>query len=69
MLVAMLLAQNMNNDNKPIYGCYVIENNWFFTTLIGLDYCVSRQFNAVEKPELISITFKLRHLKALILNR
>jgi hypothetical protein len=69
MLAAMLLAQQINADDKIIYGCYVVENNWRFTTLNGLNYCVSRQFNATEKIELLSIVFILRQLKTLILNR
>jgi hypothetical protein len=68
-LMAMLLAQQANQDGKPIYGCYVVENNWRFTTLIGLDYCVSQQFNSIVKPELLSIVSILRKLKELILNR
>ena len=66
MLAAMLLAQQKNADNTPIYGCYVIERNWFFTTLIGLDYCVSQQYNSTQKPDLLQIVFILRKLKELI---
>ena len=69
MLVAMLLAQQANADDKYLYGCFVVENNWRFTTLIGLDYCVSRQFDATEKENLIKIVYILRQLKELILNR
>lgn len=69
MLAAMLLAQNINQDDKPIYGCYVIENNWYFTTLTGLDYCRSRQFDSSQKQDLLQIVFILRKLKDLILNR
>ena len=69
MIIAMLLAQQANADNKPVYGCFVIENNWRFTSLNGLDYCVSRQFDATEKQALHQIVFILRKLKDLILNR
>ena len=69
MLAAMLLAQKINDDNKYIYGCYVIENNWYFTTLNGLDYCRSRQFDATQKTDLVQIVYILRELKNLILNR
>jgi hypothetical protein len=69
MLAAMLLAQQINQDGKTIYGCYVIERNWFFTTLNGLDYCVSKQFDASDKTDLLAIVYALRHLKDLILNR
>ena len=69
MLVAMLLAQEKNADSKVLYGCYVIERNWFFTTLNGLDYCVSRQFDSTQKHDLLQIVYTLRKLKELILNR
>ena len=69
MLAAMLLAQKINDDNKYIYGCYVIVNNWYFTTLNGLDYCRSRQFDATQKTDLVQIVYILRELKNLILNR
>ena len=67
MLAAMLLAQQKNSDtNTPLYGCYVIERNWFFTTLQGLDYCVSQQYNSTNKNDLLQIVFILRKLKELI---
>jgi hypothetical protein len=69
MLIAMLLAQQLNNDQKPLYGCFVIERNWFFTVLDGLDYCVSRQFNSVNLTDLLQIVFILRKLKYIISNR
>ena len=69
MLVAMLLAQQYNADDKYLYGCYVVENNWRFTTLKGLDYCVSPQFDATKKEDLHQIVFILRQLKDLIINR
>ena len=69
MLAAMLLAQQINDDKKPIYGCYVIERNWFFTTLNGLDYCISRQFDSSDKANLLQIVYILRKLKDLIVER
>jgi hypothetical protein len=69
MLAAMLLAQDKNADGKHLFGCYVKENNWYFTTLLDLDYCVSRQFDSTQKHDLVQIVFILRKLKDLILNR
>ena len=69
MLAAMLLAQNKNADGKHLYGCFVKENNWRFTTLLGLDYCVSRQYDATQKHDLLQIVFILRKLKELISQR
>jgi hypothetical protein len=69
MLTAMLIAQNKNQDNKPIYGGYLIGRSWVFTTLTGKDYCTSRIFDASQKKDLLHIVSILRHLKDIILNR
>jgi hypothetical protein len=69
MLSAMLIAQSKNNDNKPIYGSYMIGTSFHFTTLIGKNYCVSDKLDAVRKDELFQIVFILRKLKELILIR
>jgi hypothetical protein len=69
MLAAMLLAYEQNQDEYPLYGCYVIERNWFFTILNKREYCVSQQFNSTQKSDLLQIVYILRNLKELILNR
>jgi hypothetical protein len=69
MLAAMLLAQEQNQDGKHLYGCFVKENNWRFTTLLGLDYCISHQFDSTQKPDLLQIVYTLRKLKELIAQR
>jgi hypothetical protein len=69
MLAAMLIAQHTNNDNKPIYGGYLVGSAWRFTTLIDNQYCVSRRFNADETDDLLHIVFILRKIKELVLNR
>jgi hypothetical protein len=69
MLLAMLIAQELNQDNKPIFGSYVVGNRWTFTTLIGRHYCASEEYNAAKKDDLLKIIFILKKLKMLILNR
>ncbi len=69
MLAAMILSQELNKDNKPLYGCWLQGKNWNFTTLIGKNYCVSKQFDATDIEDLYQIVFILRKLKDLILNR
>lgn len=69
MLVAMLIAQHKNKDNKPIYGSYIFGRFWYFATLIGTDYCQSRPFDATVQADLFQIVYILRALKDLILNR
>jgi hypothetical protein len=69
MLQAMIIAQSLNQNDHPVYGGYLIGSRWRFSTLIGKEYCVSRHFDADEKPDLLQIVFILRHLKELILSR
>jgi hypothetical protein len=69
MLVAMIIAQYLNNDNKPIYGGYLIGTNWWFATLIDNQYCLSRQFSLSQKTDFEHTASILRKLKELILNR
>jgi hypothetical protein len=69
MLAAMILAQEMNQDGHPLYGCWLQGKNWYFTVLNGVEYCVSRQYDATREPDLLQIVFILRKLKQLILAR
>ncbi|MEM6699541.1 MAG: hypothetical protein AAF599_14155, partial [Bacteroidota bacterium] len=42
LLSAMLVAQKLNKDNRPIYGSYVISGRlWFFVVLEGKEYSIS----------------------------
>ena len=69
MLAAMILAQELNQDGRPLYGCWLQGKNWYFTVLIGAEYSISRQYDATQKADLLQIVFILRKLKELILNR
>jgi hypothetical protein len=37
--VAMLIAQEMNKNGKPIYGAYMIGKDWYFMVMRGKEYC------------------------------
>ena len=69
MLAAMILAQEKNKDDKPLYGSWIQGRFWYFTVLNGNDYCVSKPFDATDNDALLKIVFILRKLKDLILNR
>jgi hypothetical protein len=69
MLAAMLLAQQINADEKYLYGCYVVEKQWTFTTFLDRTYCQSQSYNSTKKEDLLQIVYILRKLKELILNR
>ena len=67
MLLAMLIAQQMNNNRNPVYGSYLQGKNWVFTTIHDKNYCVSRQYDATLTNDLYQIIFILRKLKQVIL--
>jgi hypothetical protein len=69
MLSAMLIAQELNNDNQTLYGAWLQGRFWYFTTLNGRDYCQSEPLDAGNKHALLQIVFMLRKLKDIILNR
>ena len=69
MLAAMLVAQHLNADEKPIYGAWLVGSIWNFTVLYEGKYYVSRKFDAGNMNDLIQIVFILRKLKTLILER
>ena len=69
MLAAMILAQELNQDGNPLYGCWIQGKSWNFTVLNGIEYCVSGSFDATDTADLLQIVFILRKLKELILRR
>ena len=69
MLAAMLIAQFQNNDGLPLYGSYIIGSHWYFTILVGEQYCSSREFDADDRNDLIQVIYVLKKLKELIINR
>lgn len=63
MLLAMLIAQNINADNKPIYGCYLQGRHWYFSTLQDKNYCISKAYDATQTADLVQIIHILESLK------
>lgn len=71
MLAAMLIAQYKNNNivaSRPIYGAYIIGKNWTFAALHEQTYCKSKQFDASDEQQLLSIISILKGLKNLVLS-
>ena len=66
LLSAMLAAQKLNSNDKPVYGAYVIGRNWFFVVLEGKEYCISNNFSATHKDELQQVYKLLANLKVII---
>ncbi|MDM8530480.1 hypothetical protein QUF63_04860 [Anaerolineales bacterium HSG25] len=45
-LAAMLVAQELNQHQHPIYGCYVVGDIWRFMLLQGREYGISIAYSA-----------------------
>lgn len=61
-LIAMLVAQHLNNNEKPIFGCFVIGRIWYFMALVGNEYAISKDFSCADE-ELFSIFRILKGLR------
>ncbi|MCU0341101.1 MAG: hypothetical protein MUE30_14570 [Spirosomaceae bacterium] len=69
MLGGMLIGQAKNNNEKPIYGCYVQGRFWFFSILEGNQYVISQSFDSSQWDDAQQIIFILRKIKEIILER
>jgi hypothetical protein len=67
VLTAMLIAQHQNSNGKPIYGCWLQGKMWNFCTLHDKNFCISRSYDASQKPDLHQIVLILINLKSIIL--
>ncbi len=65
-LAAMLVAQELNQHQRPIYGCYVLGRSWSFMVLQGREYAISLAYDST-KPEIFDIFRILKALKAMII--
>ncbi len=66
VLEAMLIAQEMNKNGKPIYGAYVIGKDWYFMVLEGKEYCISKAYQATIRTELLEIIAILRKFRVIL---
>jgi hypothetical protein len=68
LVEAFLLAQEKNQNGKPIYGAEIIGQYWKFVVMQGREYCISRTFDSVEKEELLQIIAILRKFRYILEN-
>ena len=43
-LIAMLVAQHLNDNQKPIFGCYIIGRSRYFMALVEKEYAISNVY-------------------------
>ncbi|MCI5140932.1 MAG: hypothetical protein D3909_04230 [Candidatus Electrothrix sp. ATG1] len=65
LIITMVAAQKLNNDGKPVYGCYVMGRLWFFVVLDGQDYANSLAYDAT-KDDINEIFRLLKKSKGII---
>jgi hypothetical protein len=66
LLEAMLIAQELNQNTTPIYGCYVIGKLWNFMVLENKTYCISKSYDSTEADDLLQIVSILRKFKEIL---
>ncbi len=68
LLAEMLAAQVQNENDTPLYGCYVMGRFWFFIVLQGNEYSISNAYNASD-DDIFQIVSILRAAKIKIEER
>jgi hypothetical protein len=62
LLIEMLVAQQKNDEQFPLYGCYVLGRHFFFVVLDGSEYSVSRAYDA-STDDIMAIFRMFRFVK------
>ena len=62
LLIAMVAAQKLNQDDNPIYGIYVNGRNWFIVILDNNMYSVSNPYVATDE-DIFDLFAVLLHFK------
>lgn len=66
LVEAFLIAQELNKNGKPIYGCTVTGKYWEFFIMEGKTYCVSKSYDCMEREDLMKIIAVLREFKVIL---
>lgn len=66
LLAELFAAQHLNQDNFPVYGCYVVGKDWTFMVLKTNIYAISRPYQANEAPDFDTIFKVLQKIKILL---
>ena len=63
LLAEMLVTQQLNKFDFPLYGCYIVGRNNFFVVLQEKEYAVSDAFVATSEEDILSIFKMMRFVK------
>jgi len=67
LLGAMLVSQKLNNNEKPVYGIYIVGYQWTFIILHGNEWCETKPFSVTD-DNILNVFCMLKSLKNIILN-
>ncbi len=64
VLIAMLAAQQANDNENPIFGCFIVGKVWSFVVLVGNEYAISTAYtcDGNEVFDIFRIVKGLRHM-------
>lgn len=66
LLKAFLIAQAVNQNQKPIYGAIIVGRTWQFVILEGKKYGISTVYDVTQEEALLQIIAILRHFKEIL---
>jgi hypothetical protein len=66
LLISMVATQSLNEQERPLYGVYIIGKFWQFVVLSKNQYAVSDSYDALKKEELFKIFSILKRCKTYI---
>ena len=66
LLEALLIANEINGNKFPIYGCEVVGKQWSFVVLENKQYCISESFDCTKEYDLLKILNILRKFKEIL---
>ena len=65
-LEALLITQEINQYQFPMYGCEAVGKQWSFVILENRRYCISKSYDCTDQNELTQIIAILRHFKTIL---
>jgi hypothetical protein len=68
LLEAFLVAQELNANGKPMYGCTITGKYCDFFVLENSTYCISKSYDCTEPDDLLHIIAVLRKFKYILEN-
>jgi hypothetical protein len=68
LLVAFLIAQKINQNKNPLYGCIVTGKFWEFIIMSGKNYFISESYDCTKKDNLMQIIAVLQQFNDILKN-